>query len=68
MTPNHLTVRNDVLRTSIPPERSEWTCYMFGAVNGEGIQYTPAKGREPHWFARWMMRICFDCRWVNEEG
>jgi hypothetical protein len=67
MTSNHLTMPSDDSITISVPERSEWTCYMFGAVGGEGIQYTPAKGREPHRFARWMMRICFDCRWVKEK-
>jgi hypothetical protein len=50
------------------PEQSEWTCYMFGnRPGGVGIIYIPNKGREPNWFARWMMRICFDCMWVKKK-
>lgn len=50
------------------PERSDWTCYMFGNRPGMGgMVYMPAKGREPSRFVRWMMRICFDCLWVKES-
>ena len=51
------------------PERSEWKCYMFGnrpEINN-GILYVPRKGHEPNWFARWMMKVCFDCTWVKEQ-
>ena len=24
------------------------------------------KGKEPNWFVRWMMKICFACTWVKE--
>ena len=48
-------------------ERSDWTCYLFGATENEGIRYTPALGMEPNWFVRWMMKICFDCTWVKKE-
>jgi hypothetical protein len=53
-----------------PPERSEWKCYMFGNKPGtnRGIIYAPVKGREPNWFVRWMMKICFDCTWVKEKS
>jgi hypothetical protein len=48
-------------------EPSRWTCYMFGnRPGGMGIVYTPRLGNEPNWFARWMMRVCFDCLWVKE--
>jgi len=50
------------------PERSEWSCYMFGnnPKTNDGIKYTPLKGHEPNWFVRWMMKVCFDCTWVKE--
>ena len=50
-------------------EMSEWKCYMFGnnpKIN-DGIMYNPRKGREPNWFVRWMMKVCFDCTWVKEQ-
>lgn len=49
------------------PESSEWTCYMFGATDSSGLKYIPRKGAEPNRFVRWMMKICFDCKWVKEE-
>ena len=49
------------------PEYSDWQCYMFGARSGSGdLIYRPFKGREPHAFARFMMRLCFDCHWVKD--
>jgi hypothetical protein len=32
-----------------------------------GISYTPAEGRVPNRFVRFMMRICFDCLWVEAK-
>lgn len=47
-------------------EQSEWQCYMFGnSPGGTGFVYTPAKGREPNFFVRWMMKILLDCTWVK---
>ena len=53
-----------------PYEPSEWKCYMFGNKPevDVGIVYNPQKGREPNWFVRWMMKICFDCTWVKENN
>ena len=48
------------------PERSEWVCYMFGATKSDGIRWNPEKGKEPNSFVRWMMKVCFDCKWVKE--
>jgi hypothetical protein len=49
------------------PEHSDWQCYMFGnRPDGIGMVYRPVKGKEPNWFVRWMMRICFDCLWVKD--
>jgi hypothetical protein len=49
------------------PKQSNWTCYLFGGDVNCGITYTPAEGRVPNRFVRWMMRICFDCMWVEEK-
>ena len=43
------------------PEYSEWTCYLFGG----STSYIPLKGHVPNWFVRFMMKICFDCKWVK---
>ena len=50
-------------------KHSNWKCYMFGNrpdVN-TGIVYIPAEGRVPNRFVRFMMRICFDCMWVENK-
>jgi hypothetical protein len=53
---------------TLTPEQSEWQCYLFGnRPGGVGIVYRPSKGKEPNWFVRWMMKICFDCTWVKEN-
>lgn len=50
------------------PEPSEWSCWMFGGAGPNvGLVYRPRKGHEPHALARWMMQICFDCRWVKDK-
>ena len=46
-------------------EPSVWTCYLFGGDRNWGMCYTPRKGCEPNIFVRWMMKICFGCRWVR---
>ena len=52
----------------LTPERSEWQCYLWGnRPGGAGISYRPVKGKEPNWFVRLMMRICFDCLWVKDK-
>jgi len=52
----------------IEPELSEWQCYMFGGRPGaSSIVYRPVKNREPSWFVRSMMLICFDCLWVKDK-
>jgi hypothetical protein len=51
------------------PESSPWKCYMFGnRPEGVGIVYKPMLGKEPNWFVRWMMLVCFDCLWVKEKN
>jgi hypothetical protein len=51
------------------PEQSEWVCYLWGnRPNLSGMVWRPYKGREPNWFVRWMMRICFDCLWIKEKN
>lgn len=50
-------------------EQSEWVCYLWGNRPGlSGIIYRPNKGKEPNWFVRWMMKICFDCLWIKENN
>ena len=51
------------------PKQSNWTCYMFGNRPDAnfGIVYIPQEGRVPNRFVRWMMRICFDCLWVENK-
>ena len=51
------------------PEESEWECYMFGNTpqSNCGMLYRPLKNREPNWFVRWMMKICFGCTWVKVD-
>lgn len=49
------------------PKYSNWTCYLFGATSGYGLVYTPVEGNVPNRFVRWMMRLCFDCKWVKNE-
>jgi hypothetical protein len=52
----------------LSPERSEWQCYLFGnRPGGDGISYRPVKGKEPNWFVRLMMLVCFDCLWVKDK-
>lgn len=49
------------------PDRSDWTCYLFGATERDGIRWNPEKGKEPNWFVRKMMCICFGCTWIKKE-
>ena len=50
------------------PEMSDWVCYLFGATEETmWLRYIPAKGKEPNRFVRWMMKICFDCKWIKQE-
>jgi hypothetical protein len=64
-----LGLYKDAYAFYLTPEYSnEWKCYMFGnRPGGAGIVYTPNKGKEPNWFVRWMMKICFDCTWVKDK-
>lgn len=53
---------------NVLPEQSEWVCYLWGNRPGlTGMIYRPNKGKEPNWFVRWMMHICFDCLWIKEK-
>ena len=50
------------------PKYSNWKCYLFGnRPGGNGIMYVPSEGRVPNRFVRFMMRICFDCMWVEKK-
>ena len=45
-------------------EPSEWVCYLFGSTkDSPSITYCPREGAVPNWFARWMMKVFFDCTW-----
>ena len=58
----------DYVEVRVGLEPSDWQCYLFGnRPGGVGIIYRPVKGKEPNWFVRWMMRICFDCLWVKDK-
>lgn len=48
------------------PEYSDWKCHCFGS-RGDGITWTPLKGKEPNRFWRWMQFLCFGNRWVKQE-
>jgi len=48
------------------PKMSGWKCYMFGSRGCyNGFVYQPIQGKVPNRFARWMMKVCFDCVWVK---
>lgn len=49
------------------PERSEWSCYMFGCGQ-RGIRFTPDKDKEPNVFWRKMQYLCFGHEWVKEKN
>ncbi len=46
----------------IIPKGSNWQCYIFASSD---IVWTPAVGEVPNVFVRFMMRICFSCKWVK---
>lgn len=46
---------------------SGWTCYLFGGDQNYGMRWTPAKGKVPNVFVRWMMKLCFACTWVKRD-
>ena len=49
------------------PKQSNYTCYLFGnRPGGSGIAYTPSEGQVPNRFVRFMMYLCFDCKWVKD--
>ena len=50
------------------PKFSNWTCYMFGnKPGGTGFAYRPAVGQVPNRFVRYMMKLCFDCTWIEDK-
>ena len=63
MSNNPIIVEPSTFKLNLP-EHSEWKCYMFGnRVGSFGLVYQPTKGNVPNRFVRWMMKVCFDCRW-----
>ncbi len=68
MDKEHISIKTDSKLFIRLPEQSKWNCYLFGnRQGGTGIVYKPSKGNVPNLFVRWMMRICFDCKWVKES-
>jgi len=49
------------------PKLSNWTCYLFGGSPGNGIQWTPYKGKVPNAWYRFWMKVFFDCKWVKND-
>ena len=49
-------------------EYSGWYCHLFGSTGDNGFTYRPLKDNVPNRFVRWMMKLCFACTWVNNEG
>jgi len=70
MAQDKLGFASDNFYTIKLPERSEWKCYMFGNTpqDNQGFVYIPRKGKEPNWFVRWMMKVCFACTWIKEKN
>lgn len=66
MEDNPYTVKLDSYESCLigMPERSEWKCCMFG----DGLVFTPEKGKEPNWFWRWTQFICFGHKWIKENN
>ena len=52
----------DDIYIKIEPEKSEWTCHLFG---GSGIQWHPDKGDVPNFFWRWMQYLIFGNKWIK---
>ena len=44
----------------------EWTCYLFGSKDGEGLIWVPTEGKVPNWFWRKMQYLILGNRWVKE--
>ena len=63
-----MTDPRELLGISHHPERSGWSCYLFGDPNNiaGSVIYTPTKGTEPNWFHRWMQSLCFGVKWVKK--
>jgi hypothetical protein len=50
---------------SQPKLSDKWECLLFGS-DKNGFTYTPREGYEPNIFVRFMMRLCFDCKWIRK--
>jgi len=50
------------------PERSEWSCYLFGNTpDSTGMIWVPNKGCEPNWFWRKMQYLILGNLWEKKE-
>jgi hypothetical protein len=47
-------------------KHSDWDCYLFGAVEGDGIVWNPSEKQVPNWFWRKMQYLVFGNRWVRK--
>lgn len=56
----------DDLHVLTLPQYSDWECHCFGC-DGDGIIWTPLKGKAPNWFWRKMQYLIFGNRWVKKS-
>ncbi len=49
------------------PERSEWSCRLFGGTIENGMVWTPQKGQHPNWFWRTMQYLILGNKWVRAK-
>ena len=60
-----LTTNSPNIQISHQAEQSDWICHLFGS-NGDGISWTPKKGKVPNWFWRKMQYLFFGNKWVKK--
>ena len=55
----------DPIEIAIPPEKSDWVCYIWGDPSQPGSAFTlsPNKGFEPNRFHRKMQELVFGVKW-----
>jgi hypothetical protein len=57
-------IRGEVMDIYQDKLSDKWECLLFGSND---FIYMPREGYEPSIFIRFMMRLCFDCKWVRKE-
>ena len=57
----------DPIEIAIPPEKSEWVCYISGDPSkvGGSVTFRPSKGEEPNWFHRQMHWLLLGLKWYK---